>query len=348
MKNNLKNLKLDLKKIKKQENPNLPLAGNKIINSICEISINNEIKGFGFLVSLPINIDNRYLYGLLTLNEILSKQDLKVNNIINLNFKGIKLSYNYTISENAFVFSCPFMNVSFLEIPLNTIKIANYLRVYEIPYIDQKLCICQYNKNGTFNFYEGHILGFFGNYSLCKISNEFINNTNGSPIISLDECSFGDLIAINMNFFSNKKCTTHVSLNINIIIRAIRSLVHQNKITRKETLSEPKNLSPTEIHVLKKDGLEETENPYVFISPSSMGVTPLWFYRTHYAWFWTPTQPKYSSLDDLKKVNWSLIQANFPIKAIGGIWNNAEPAERNVRLIQYLINSGLRFLMPQS
>ena len=135
------------------------------------------------------------------------------------------------------------------------------------------------------------------------------------------------------------------ALNINIIFRCINGLVHQNKISPSETLSEAKKLSPVEIHVLKREGLKNTENPNTFISPGALGITPLWFYRTHCAWFWTPTGPKNLSMEELLKCNWSLIQGNFPIKAIGGLWNNLAPAERNIVLIKYLINSGLRFLL---
>ena len=82
-----------------------------------------------------------------------------------------------------------------------------------------------------------------------------------------------------------------------------------------------------------------------FISPGSLGITPLWFYRTHCAWFWTPAEPKNLNMEELIICNWSLIQGNFPIKAIGGLWNNMAPAERNIALIEYLIKSGLRFLL---
>ena len=317
----------------------------KILNSICEIIKDNEIKGLGFLVSLPINIKDRYLYGLLTTNETLSKQDLQTNNEIKLNFKEIKLVYNYTISENTFVFTCPFINVSFVEIPLNTINNVNYLRVLEVPSKEHKISVCQTDENGNIKLCECNSSSFFGTYILYNIDDRKKKIVNASPIVSLSESFFGDLIAINtiINYKEKAYC---IGININIILRAIRALVHQNKITKEETLSEPKKLSQTEIHVLKKEGLIETENPNIFISPGSAGITPLWFCRTHYAWFWTPSKPITFSLNDLKMVNWSLIQPNFPIKAIGGIWNNAEPAERNVILIQFLINSGLRFLMP--
>ena len=153
------------------------------------------------------------------------------------------------------------------------------------------------------------------------------------------------MIAIKQDNSLKFEDETYSALNINIIFRCINGLVYQNKINPLETLSGAKKLSPVEIHVLKKEGLEETENLNVFISPASFGVTPLYFYRTHCAWFWTPAIPKKFNKEELLRCNWSLIQTNFPIRAIGGFWNNLEPAERNIILIKYLIKSGLRFLL---
>ena len=153
------------------------------------------------------------------------------------------------------------------------------------------------------------------------------------------------MIAIKQDNSLKFEDETYSALNINIIFRCINGLVHQNKISPLETLSGAKKLSPVEIHVLKKEGLEETENTNIFISPASFGVTPLYFYRTQCAWFWTPAIPKKFNKEELLRCNWSLIQDNFPIRAIGGFWNNLEPAERNIILIKYLIKSGLRFLL---
>ena len=171
------------------------------------------------------------------------------------------------------------------------------------------------------------------------------NNSICAPIISLSKDSSGYVVAIRPGICLKLEDKIYSSISMNIVFRCIKSLVHQNKINHKETLSDAKKLSLTEIHILKKEGLKETDNSNVFISPASHGITPLWFYRTHYAWFWTPTEPKNLSMEELIKCNWSLIQGNFPIKAIGGLWNNMAPAERNIALIEYLIKSGLRFLL---
>ena len=171
------------------------------------------------------------------------------------------------------------------------------------------------------------------------------NNSICAPIISLSKDSSGYVVAIRPGISLKLEDEIYSSISMNIVFRCIKSLVHQNKINHKETLSDAKKLSLTEIHVLRKEGLKDTENPNVFISPASQGITPLWFYRTHYAWFWTPTEPKNLSMEEILKCNWSLIQDKYPIKVFGGSWNNIPPAERNITLIKHLINSGLKFLL---
>ena len=286
---------------------------------------------------------NRYLYGLLTSNNILSKDELKVNDKLILNFINSKNIYEFVIKEDTFVFTSPFLDVSIVEIPINSFEKVEYLKIKEVPVERQKILSIHVNSEGKINFVEGNTLGFFGTYIYYNLTNSNLNNSECTPIITLSQDSLGFVIGLYNNYVDIAN-SAHKTININIILRSIKGLVHQNKITASQTLSPAKKLSLTELHVLRKEGLKETENPYVFISPGSQGITPLWFYRTHYAWFWTPTEPKDFTLDEIKKCNWSLIQTNFPIKAIGGMWNNMGPATRNVILIQFLINSGLRFL----
>ena len=82
--------------------------------------------------------------------------------------------------------------------------------------------------------------------------------------------------------------------------------------------------------------------PEIFISPSSLFVTPLWFYRTNYAWYWTPKEPNDDNIDIS---NWIIIYPGCSLRVIGGIYNGAEPAQRNINLIHWLENTGLDFLV---
>ena len=99
-----------------------------------------------------------------------------------------------------------------------------------------------------------------------------------------------------------------------------------------------------DIKELNDHGLQSTDTPFLFISPRSKNVTPLWFYRSNFAWLWTPTEPKSLALSDIKKCNWSLIDLNFEYKAIGGKYDQVRPAMRNVNLIFWLAKTGISFI----
>ena len=101
--------------------PNLVIINNnnaqieqvktRLKKSICQISINNVIKGLGSLVILPINVKNRVPIGILTSYKILSREDLKAGTHINLNFiyNEPQTIFNYTIPQDSFVFACDFI-----------------------------------------------------------------------------------------------------------------------------------------------------------------------------------------------------------------------------------------------
>ena len=318
----------------------------KLKNAICEIIINDNIKGFGCLVSLPILTDNKNHFGILSSSKILPKTELKINKTIKLNFKETQKIYDFTIDEKSLLFSCPFIGASFMEIPPGFIKDIEYLEIWENPNEKQTILACQINQEGGMDLCKGNTISFFGYHILYDINGSYKENAIGTPIISLFGDSIGKIIGLNQNDTligeNNEKYSV---INIDIIMRAIKGLVYKNKIKPSETLSDAKKLSLNELHILRKEGLKETDNPNLFISPASQGITPLWFYRTHYAWFWTPTEPKNFSMEELLKCNWSLIQDKFPIKVFGGLWNNIPPADRNIVLIKHLINSELKFLL---
>ena len=98
---------------------------------------------------------------------------------------------------------------------------------------------------------------------------------------------------------------------------------------------EPKTLNKKEISILRDHGLIETKDPFMFISPSSKNITPLWFFRTNHAWYWTPTEPD-KNIKVSVSANWLIIYPGGSLKVIGGYWNGQEPADRNIKLIHWL------------
>ena len=170
----------------------------------------------------------------------------------------------------------------------------------------------------------------------------------GTPLISLSKESFGQVIGLKIdNYLSGETRDKCSAININTFIECIEILVNFQRIRPEKTLSEPKRLSLKEKHILKEKGLIECKelNNLLFESPASQSVTSLWFYRTHYAWFWTPTEPENFTLIELVKCNWSLIKKDFPIIAFGGKYDREAPAQRNIELIENLISSQLEFLL---
>ena len=235
--------------------------------------------------------------------------------------------------------------MTFVEIPQGTFQNVDYLRVCESPIEGQKIYIIKYSSEGDLSHVEGNILNYYGTDFTFNISEgndekEFY----GSAIISLSKISLGDVLGLDKGIFLIKNAKNKLATNINVILDAIRCLTHRNMVNPKETLPPARKLVNEDLTILSNKGLQPTDNPYIFISPSSLFITPLWFYRTQYSWYWTPKEPQNYSMDEIKKCNWSLIKENRPITAIGGMYHNTEPAERNIILIKYLIDSHLYFL----
>ena len=224
------------------------------------------------------------------------------------------------------------------------------LQIYEEPVEKQNILVSQITQGNIFEISRGDIIEIFGTNLLFNINGTYENIAIGTPVISLSVSGsfFGKVIGIKVdNFLSGEENDKFAAHNINIFLESIKSLVYSQKISPEETLSEPKKLSLREKRKLKDKGLKEIDNnnDIIFESPASQGITSLFFYRTHYAWFWTPTEPKNFALEELLKCNWSLIKNNLPIIAFGGKYDREEPADKNKYLINYLINSNLEFLL---
>ena len=244
------------------------LGIKKVSKAICKINSDN-IESTGFLVSLPINMGNRYLYGLLTDSHNLSKNQLKPGEKINLYFPEVNQYFNYFIPESSFVFTCPFLEISFIEIPPGTIKNVEYLRVWDEPLLDQKIySLKKSTENNNISFIEGKINDLYGTNILYKNDIKYKNTSSipGSPIISLSKFSLGDVIGISNDTLIDKTKEIKFATHIDIIINAIRSLVDNNIKRPSETLFPAKQLQPNEIYLLEKIGLKTSGNPYIFIS----------------------------------------------------------------------------------
>ena len=132
-------------------------------------------------------------------------------------------------------------------------------------------------------------------------------------------------------------------VNIQIISLAIELSFFSKikKINKKKTNSN--DLNEFQIRQLNKIGLQLTDKKNLLISPASVFVTPIWFYRTPHAWYWTPTEPE-KSFSNLKNLNWMIIFPDNSLKVIGGFWNGIEPAKKNIDIIHWLEKNGLQYI----
>ena len=320
---------------------------NTIAKSTCNIGYifeNQKREGKGFLLVLPIPQSNDQMRGLITSNQILNTNIL-YNSIITLSFNenGTKLNL---IPKEHFCFSDPFLDITFIELNSPEYDGMDFLTIEENDKNSGNVYMINDSKGEKIS--KGKIKSKWGFKLLHTISIE--EDNVGLALISLEN---NKVVGVNINKKNEHENNNafSVAINIKAIIQAIR-LLYNSYLYNKTAFEEKENgfiqkevkllLNDSKINELKEHGLISSENPLIFISPNSQFITPLWFYRTNYAWYWTPTEPKD---DDADYSNWIIIYPGCSLKVIGGEWNGFEPAKRNVILIHWLESTGLNYLV---
>ena len=320
---------------------------NNIYKSICTIEyfegLQNE-KGKGILVYFEIPYLKNPIRGIITTNYILDT-NLFYNEKISLYCDEDKKKYLIPIEH--FCFSDPFIDITFIELKdseyddLDFIKIEK--RDYENMDINSIYIIKSFKEK---QIYKGNIKEKYGFKFYHDISLKA--DYSGSALISSKN---NQIIGIYTNkIFKNISKQLNVAINIKSSIEAIEILYNSYLYDKFAFIQKDygviqknlKILTKKEIKELNKKGLKETSKSEIFISPESDGVTPLWFYRTNYAWYWTPTEPKNNNIE---KSNWIIIYPGCSLKVIGSYWDGIEPAERNINLIHWLETTGFDYLV---
>jgi hypothetical protein len=242
-----------------------------------------------------------------------------------------------------FCFSDPFIDITFIELKNTEYDGFDFVKI-------------EGNDNGSTNVY------IINDLKKMQIIKGKIEDKYGFKIyhdISLDDDYFGSaLVSLDDNkvvgIYSNKKANNDKKYNVAISMKSANEaikILYNSYLNNKIAFIQKENgyiqkklkiLTNTELNELTVHGLIASLNPEIFISPQSDYVTTLWFYRTNYAWYWTPTYPKDNNIENS---NWIIICPSRSLIVIGSEWNGCEPAERNIDLIHWLESTGFDFLI---
>ena len=295
----------------------------------------NIITDLGILIKIDIINSKIPLFGILTKyyveENILS--DIKTINIVEKGEIIDKINL-----DDRFNFSDPFLDVTFIEINNTEYDFMEIYKGKEGP--KESILITISNDDNSCIFKKAKIKKKWG------VNYLYEEQKNPLDELNLDDfdSSFSDLALLFneqlVGFHKQRDYQSNIAINIDIIAKAIK-LNFENNLKNIKQRGSP--LNENQIQELKEIGLELSKTiPNILISLPSIFVTPIWFYRTKYAWYWTPTKPE---KNDLNKINWMIIYPGNSLKVIGGQWDGIEPAPKNIDLIHWLEKYGLKFLI---
>lgn len=308
----------------------------------CKVILGPSSWGSGFFVVFRIH-ENQILHGLMTNNHVLDESMLEDEKNVQL------LLHNHeTITVQlrgvGIRFTCPLLDVTFIELKEADVQTmvhhgVIFLKVcssYQCTPKGTAIAVMQYPQNHpSLVFAQGNVCSLWGTCILHDVSTN--SGSSGSGIVST--CS-GEVVAIHRARRPDMK--VNVGVRAPVAIQAIDKVINVNIAHHKPA----KDLNHRELQELKMLGLHPTKNKFLFISPSSLFVTPLWFFRTNHAWYWTPTRPdSYDEIEQVRRCNWLEIGVGKSKSVIGGYWEGQTPASRNIVLIDKLAATGFKYLL---
>ena len=308
----------------------------------CKIILGPCIWGSGFFVVFRIH-ENQDLCGVMTNNHVLDESTLEVEKNVQLRLHNDE-TITVQLRRVGIRFTCPLLDVTFIELKEADVQTTVHHGVQFLKLCSSHQCtrpgteiaIMQYPQNhSALAFAQGKVYSLWGTCILHDVSTHY--GSSGSGIVSMRS---GEVVAIHCARRPDMK--VNVGIRAPLTIQAIARVINVNIAHHKPA----KDLSHRELQELKLLGLHPTKNKFLFISPSSLFVTPLWFYRTNHAWYWTPTRPdSYDEIDLLGRCNWLEIGVGKSKSVFGGYWNGETPAPRNIVLINKLAATGFKYLL---
>ena len=308
----------------------------------CKIILGSCLWGSGFFVVFRIH-ENQVLHGLMTNNHVLDESRLEDEQNVQLclhNDETITVQLRGVVIR----FTCPLLDFTFIELKEADVQTmvhhdVKFLKVcssYQCTRPGTAIAVMQYPQNhSVLAFAQGNVYSLWGTCILHDVSTHY--GSSGSGIVSMRS---GEVVAIH--------CARRPDMKVNVGVRAPVAIHAIDKVSNVNIAHHKpaKDLNHRELQELKMLGLHPTKNKFLFISPSSLFVTPLWFYRTNHAWYWTPTRPdSYDEIELVRMCNWLEIGVGKSKSVIGGYWNGQTPASRNIVLIDKLAATGFKYLL---
>jgi len=283
--------------------------------SICIIEDDNG-RGTGVLIKLPLPSRENPMFGLITNNHLLNEWSLKQSEFdiyVNDKFYEIKLN------ESNFKFTSDLIDITFVQITDDVLINNKNLKFIELNNCDikegDKIKIIQYpivNKTNTLQYSEKK----YPYYSSGKIkylcgfsyfhSGSTKSGSSGSPLIN------DNMKIIGIHNSGIPSIQLNIATSINIVYNAINVFFNINSIYRRKNASKSAKDLDNNINIeLINHGLEKTILPNVFLCPYSNKLSKyiILFYRTNHGWYWTSELKKNIIFDEevIKIYNWSLI-----------------------------------------
>lgn len=297
----------------------------------CKIFSDDEKIETGFLICLAIPSFTKPLLGLMTNNRVLPVESLQNNCSIHCSFeidnKAVPL--DFTLGEDRLRFTDPLLDYTFIQINSDELKFEGEpLSVNEKIDIKQEIIIAQHLKGQSLFFVEGTILSLWGSNFIYEGNSQY--GSSGCAVCTLS----GEVVGLHRS--------GNMGTSIYYIQKSIEIL--NGSASPNSSYELARALTAKDKEELKSHGLSETPNPYVFISRAALFVTPLWFFRSNHAWYWTPVKPKDFSQEELDRCNWMMVWSGEQLEVKGGCWDGIKPAKKNIVLIEWLISTELQYL----
>ena len=182
---------------------------------------NGHIAGSGFLVKLPILVHGKVLRGLMTNNHVLDRYILETGATITFQLEKSGRTYQHQIKPGDFRFTCPLIDVTFIELSERAYNRETFLETEEKCTPGSNLYITQHPGGGELSFAQGKLRQFWGFDMLHEASTEY--GSSGSPVVNRD----GRVVGVHKSRRPEESC--NVATQIGTIISGIAKLIESSR-----------------------------------------------------------------------------------------------------------------------